>query len=89
MALPHHFPLFLFLFLFSSPTTFATRPQLINSDVWLSETRIIATDYEVLTGNLEFDQPLYLSESVLCPRAEEVGEREGGREGGRGKGEEG
>ena len=57
------------------------RPQLVNSDVWISENRIIATDFQTISGTLEFDQPLYLAESALCPRAEEVRARKKRRNG--------
>ena len=51
------------------------RPQLVNADVWASDSRIMSTDFQTISGNLEFDQPLFLAESVLCPRAEEVGNK--------------
>ena len=63
--------LLLFLF-FSNIAT--ERPQLVNFDAWTSNSRIMSTDFETITGSLEFDQPLFLSESMLCPRAEEVRE---------------
>ena len=83
------FLLLLLLLLSLTTTTTSTRPQLVKSDVWVSENRIVSTDFQTISGNLEFDQPLYLAESILCPRAEEVRkERGGGRGGGEGGGGE-
>ena len=65
------------LLLLFAAVAMAARPQLVNSDVWVSDSRIIATDFQTISGNLEFDQPLYLAESLLCPQAEQVrGERD-------------
>ena len=47
------------------------RPRLVSGEYQPRKSTMFGSDYEWIQTSLEFDQPMYLSESFLCPGSEE------------------